>query len=214
MKPNSIQSQLDEIIAGNCLLSLDIHDEGGDTIGTLQPITLQHLAQVDVIQKLTDWRNANMGSFLSQFYATPERTRHWIENVLCKTPGQMLFLVHVGNQLVGHFGFKNLTDGDVLLDNALRGERIGHPKLFAFAGKTLVNWLWQSTNVQRIYGYVMTDNVSSIMMNKQIGFDGWIRLPLSKGSRGSEILWEIGVEGTESQDQRYCFEIFINRPQF
>ncbi len=210
---NTIQTQLDEIINGSRLLALTIQDEEGNVVGVLRPLTCAHLDDEDVIQKLTDWRNQNMENFLSQFVATPERTRNWMRDVLFKTPGQMLFLVYVDDHLVGHFGFKNLTRDEVLLDNAMRGERTGHPKLFVFAGRTLVQWLLREAAVQQVHAYVMTENVASVMMNKQIGFGGWQRYPLIKSIKNSEIYWDMGSEGQSSPEGRYCFKLVIEQPR-
>lgn len=209
--PNAIQPRLDEVIAGTRQLSLDIQDEEGGVVGSLRPLTRTHLDDADIIQKLTDWRNQNMGNFLSQFVATPERTRAWMQNVLFKARGQMLFLVWAEHRVVGHFGFKDLTGDDVLLDNAMRGDRAGHPKLFVFAGKALVQWLLTEAAVKRVHAYVMADNVASIMMNKQIGFGGWARHPLLKRERDGETHWEMGQEGTPSPDGRSCFKLVIER---
>jgi hypothetical protein len=123
----------------------------------------------------------------------------------------MLFLVCVKDQVVGHYGFKNLTSSEVLLDNALRGERGGHPKLFVWAGQTLVQWLFREAVVQRVYAYVLADNAVSIMMNKQIGFGGWQRHPLTKCVREGEVVWEMGSEGGTSAEGRYCFKLLIER---
>ncbi len=77
----------------------------------------------------------------------------------------MLWLVYNENDdLVGHFGFKNLTSKSLLLDIAMCGKRQGHPKLFVVAGNSLVQWLLQATPEQRIDAYVMADNVPSLMM--------------------------------------------------
>jgi len=208
-----IQPHLDDIIAGNLPFSLDIPDEDGRTVGVLRPLTQTHLDDQEIIHKLTDWRNQNMENFLSHFVATPARTSNWMRHVLFKRPGQMLFLIYVNDQLVGHFGFKDLIRDEVLLDNAMRGESAGHPRLFVFAGKVLVQWLLCEAAVQRVYAYVMTDNVASVMMNRQIGFGGWIRHPLIKSIRDGETHWKIGTEGVTSPDSRYCFKFVIERFQ-
>lgn len=208
-----LQARLDAVLAGKEALELPLCEESsGLLIGVMRPLTSCHLDQMDVMEKLTNWRNANMSNFLTHFEATPVRTRAWVQNVLLKSHGQMLWLVYDQNEiLVGHFGFKNLTSQSVLLDNAMRGERQGHPKLFVIAGKTLVQWLWQMTQVQRIDAYVMADNVPSIMMNRQIGFEGWMRHPLIKRTIEDDTHWDIGEEGKRSPDDRYCFTIFIER---
>jgi hypothetical protein len=208
-----IRIRLDAILAGTEAVELPLFDqEKGHRIGAMRPLTSRHLDQIDVIQKLTDWRNANMANFLTHFEATPVRTRAWVQNVLLKNRGHMLWLVYDQiDNLVGHFGFKNLTLQSVLLDNAMRGERQGHPKLFVIAGKSLIQWLWKATSVQRIDAYVMADNVPSIMMNRQIGFQGWVRHPLIKRTIEGDTHWDIGGEGETSADGRYCFTHFIKR---
>ena len=206
---NSIQVQLDEVIAGARQVIIDIKDDNGVIVGVLQPLTMEHLGSEYIIKMLTDWRNQNMENFLTQFIATPERTRQWMQDVLFQARGQMLFLVYAQNNLIGHFGFKNLTSQSVLLDNVIRGERIGHPKVFVFAGKALVRWLQVTALVKTIYGEVMTNNITSIMMNKQIGFSGWKRHPLVKVVSGIETCWELGVEGDLSPDGKYCFKLLI-----
>ena len=206
-----LTARLDAILAGTEVIELPLTEESGQLIGVMRPLTARHL-ETDLLEKLTDWRNANMANFLTHFEATPARTRAWVQNVLLKGRGQMLWLVYdQSDDLVGHFGFKNLTSQSALLDNALRGERQGHPKLFVAAGKSLVQWLWQATQVQRINAYVMADNVPSIMMNRQIGFQGWERHPLFKQILEGDVYWEIGKAGQTSPDGRYCFTLFIER---
>ena len=89
---NQIQPLLDDIIAGNEELTLDITDDGDHCVGKLRPIVLEHLDCEDVIKKLTLWRNINKRSFLTQFVATPGRTRNWMRSSLFVNKGQMLFL--------------------------------------------------------------------------------------------------------------------------
>ena len=211
-KENVVQARLDAILYGKEVVELHLFGEDGQPVGLMSPLTECHIDKMDLIEKMTDWRNENMAKFLTHFEATTARTRSWIENILLKKPGQMLWLIYdQENRLVGHFGFKNLTVNSVLLDNAIRGERHGHPKLFVFAGKSLVKWLWENTFVSRIDGVVMADNVSAIMMNRQIGFQGWKRHPLIKRVIQDTIHWHTGEEGGNSPDGHYCFNIFIER---
>lgn len=209
---DNLQVKLDLMLTGQVSIQLPLIDENGKSAGVMRPLTSYHAEQFDVMEKLTDWRNSNMGNFLTNFVATPQRTRSWVQNVLLRTHGQMLWLIYDHTEaLVGHFGFKNLTANSVLLDNAIRGERQGHPRLFLFAGKALVKWLWKTTSVQRIDGMVMSENVSAIMLNRQIGFIGWKRHPLVKRMQEGSTHWDIAEEGTTSPDGRYCFSIWIER---
>lgn len=208
---NPLQPRLNAVLAGETELELPLHDETGELVGTMRPLNIRQLGQAEVIEKLTAWRNENMGNFLTHFVATPERTRNWIQNVVLKAHGQLLLLVYAHGHLVGHFGFKELTRDDVLLDNAMRGDRLGHPKLFVYAGKALVQWLMDEAKVQRVHAYVMADNVPSIMMNRQIGFVSRTRHPLIKRMQNNDIHWEMGTEGQPSPDGRYCYSLLIER---
>ena len=200
------QDVIKDIISGNTSITLEIRDEDGLTVGEMFPLHIGHLNEPEIIQHLTDWRNENMDCFLTQFVATPERTSSWMEHVLFKQNDQLLFLIKIDETLVGHFGFKRLTENDALLDNALRAARNGHPKLFTFAGKELVNWLIETFLIERIYAYVLAENVASIMMNKQIGFKEWHKYPLSKESSESGINWKMGAKNQLSPESRYCYK--------
>ena len=200
------QNILKDIINGNTHVSLKIQDDEGLTVGEMFPLTTKHLNEPKLIQLLTDWRNQNMEYFLTQFVATKEQTFNWMENVLFKKNDQLLFLIKADEKLVGHFGFKNLTANRVLLDNAIRGPRGGHPKLFTFAGKLLVNWLIQMFAIERVDAHVMSENVTSIMMSKQIGFQRWQKYPLMKEITKSGMNWTMGAKNGLSPDSKYCYK--------
>jgi len=210
-----LHAKVAALLTGTEAIELPLCEENGRLIGVMRPLTALHLDQTDLIENLTAWRNANMANFLTHFEATPARTKAWVQNVLLKTPGQMLWLVYDQNDdLAGHFGFKNLTLKSVLLDNALRGKLKCHPKLFVVAGKCLVQWLLQSTPIQRIDAYVMSDNVPSIMMNREIGFQGQKRHPLIKRTIEGDTHWDMGQEGQDSPEGRYCITLFIERDRY
>ena len=209
---NHLQGPLIGVLASENNLELTLSDSGGQIVGIMRPLTSRSLKQDDVIQKLTQWRNANMHNFLTRFEATPERTRNWIKKTLLANGNQMLWLIYDQHEaLIGHFGFKNLTSQSVLLDNAIRGERRGHPKLLVFAGRSLVKWLFQTTSVQRIDGYVMADNVPAIMMNREIGFHKWNRRSLTSKTVYGETHWMLEEEKQKDNFGLHCFVISIER---
>lgn len=208
---NDIQKQLDKILADEMEFEINVLDANCEIVGLLKPITTRHLECEEIIDKLTAWRNKNMANFLTQFEATNDRTRDWIKNIILKTKGQMLFLIYSQGQIIGHYGFKDLTKDNVLLDNAMRGERGGDPRLLVYAGKTIIEWLFKNANVNEIRAEVMTDNVPAIMLNTQIGFTEKSRHPLRLVTVNNEAKWSIGDEGENSGDGKYCFKYRISR---
>lgn len=193
--------------------SITLYDFSGLEIGTLIPLNKNHLHQNDLIDKLTNWRNLNMKSFLSHFVATPDRTRSWLENVVLKSNNQVFFLIYdKDNILIGHFGFKDLNSHSAMLDNAIRGERIGHPKLFVIAGKAIVAWLWENTTINKIYTTVLAENISAIMMNRQIGFTKMIRHPLLlKSEKDGNMQYFIDEEEYFNSGYGYCYKMWMER---
>ena len=113
--------------------------------------------------------------------------------------------------LVGQVGFKDLTATEAMLDNGMRGERSHNPKLIVCAHKALARWLFKEAEISQIIGWVFADNVSGIMMNKKIGWGGWIRYPLKKVQSKDGSEWIIGIEGEKSLDGKYCFKLIMNR---
>ncbi|OWO97042.1 hypothetical protein B5E41_01785 [Rhizobium esperanzae] len=206
-----IQQYIHDIVQEKISAVIDLVDESGTPIGRLLPLTVSHLDDEVILGKLTDWRNANMNFFLTHFTATIERTRSWLANVVFKNPTQLMFLIYSSDQLIGHFGFKDLTEKDVLLDNAMRGERGGHPKLLQAAGRALIDWLFEKTNVKTVYGYVLTTNAAAIMLNRAMGFGLWDKYPLNKSVTNGEARWDIGPKGGNSDDNSYCYRVEVVR---
>jgi len=209
-----INSYLNEVINLRTKLELRINDDDGEYIGCLRPITLDSINNPDIISQLTRWRSDNMDMFLTQFQASPERTLDYLKNILTSGSGQMLFLVYEDESLIGQVGFKNLTLTDAILDNGMRGERSKHPKIFVYAHKVLAQWLFSVIKINCLYGWVFTDNISGIMMNRQIGWSEWAQYPLTKEIKNGESAWVIGDEGQVSIDKKYCYKLTLKNSDF
>ncbi len=197
------QETLARIVACREKLEIPIRDEAGAEIGRLCPVTAAHLHADGVIESMTRWRNQSKAFFLTQFPATTERTRQWLERVVLPNPAQLLFLIYSGGQLIGQYGFKDLDEGQAEVDNLLRGERGGHPLIMRFAVVAVVNWLFDVLRIQRVYGHVFADNATALMLHKQLGFAFAEKLPLQKHVDGEEIRWVVGQAGETSPDNRY-----------
>ena len=187
--------------------SLPIENDDGAVIGRLIPISQSTLSDKAAIQALTDWRNRNADCFFTQFTATPDRTERWIRGALLGREDQKLFLIYHGDQLVGHFGFKDLTGETALLDNAMLGVRCDYPKIMVKAGRALVRWLFDEVGVTTVFGAVFADNVPALMMNKEIGFRTASKVFLKRESTVDGASW---VEAAEGGDKK-CYKIEMTR---
>lgn len=206
---NRLEQFIAKVTSGEETFSIKIGDDAGNQIGTLHPINVSHLTQMDVLSSLTDWRNRNMGMFLTQFHATPERTRSWLENNVFRKPGQMMFLVYEGRDLIGQVGFKDLTFEDAIVDGGMRGNASSNPKILTYAHKSLINWLFDKAQVIRIHGWLIADNPGGIMMNKQVGWQDWEKYPLISNESNGEVAWSVGNKGETSPENKYCYKLTI-----
>ena len=202
---------LHRIIEGNESLAIPICDDNGADIGVMRPITKMHLQSNDVIEKMTNWRNQYKTFFLTQFNATPARTKQWLEKVVLSNPTQLLFLIYYSDTLIGQYGFKELDGDSAFVDNLLRGERGGHPSLMRYAVSTLVEWLFDVMRVNEVYGYVFANNAMAIKLDRDVGFSFAEKFPLRKQVDGEEIKWVVGKVGERSPDNHYYQKIVITR---
>ena len=190
---------------------IPVENNDGITIANLIPISFNEFDLKHIAKLLSKWRNNNKNCFLTEFEVTEDSTLSWINNFWLSSDNQELFLVEFENRFVGHFGYKNLTESSVLLDNAIRGEPGGEAKLFYYVGLTLIDWIFKNTSVNRIDGAVFDDNIPAIMMNRQLGFEGWDKVILKKVKDKDNISWQKTVNPNEHDELRSMFEIHINR---
>jgi hypothetical protein len=204
---NLIKELIIDVISGRRSLKIPIVDDDGGVIGTLRPLNVNYLSNVDILTSLTIWRSKNMGMFLTQFVATPERTKNWLENVVFRAQNQLLFLIYEADNLVGQVGFKDLTYQDGVVDGGMRGNSSLNPKILTYAHKSLIRWLFENAKIASLYGWLIADNPSGIMMNKQIGWHKWEKFPLIKSDRNGEVLWAIGAKDEIASEAKYCFKL-------
>jgi len=201
-----------KIIKEQRYTKLDINLEKNNSVKIyMRPINVNDLEDKTILNKLTDWRNKNMESFFTKFDATPERTKKWLENTIMINNSQLIFLIFIDDNVIGHLGFKLIDDGNIMLDNAIRGERGGPANLFIVAHKTLIKWIFLTFKNDLIRGYVMADNPSAIMMNKNVGWEEWRKLPLILEKNIRETKWSIGRFGDKSKENKYCYELLIKK---
>lgn len=190
---------------------LPVYNDHGAKTGELVPVGHKTYDLKTIARLLSKWRDANKKCFLTEFDADEERTLAWIRATLINSETQRLYLVVTQGQIVGHFGYKNLTSDSVLLDNTIRGEPGGEAKLFVYAGQTLVNWLFQHTSVSKVHGLVFTDNIPGIMMNRQIGFTGWQKVNFRQTNVGNDMIWQQSDHVENDGKDRRLYQIHIDR---
>ena len=175
------------LVRGEKALRLDVFGPDGESEGYLTPLTVAQAGDDELVSQLTRWRNRARGSFLTQFEPTPERTRRWLLETVLPDPARMLFLIHSSSRLVGQVGFKGLREATAELDNLIRGEIGGGPRLMLDAEVTLIRWMFETFGLESVEAVVLSGNVRPLALHDRIGFERIETVPLARRARGSEI---------------------------
>ena len=122
---------------------IPIRTSEGIQIGVLRPIDESLSKLPEVIEKLTRWRRRFMQYFLTQFPASEVRTAAWLEKAVVPGDDRILFLIcDDGGRLVGNLGVCDIKPHEAEVDNVIRGEKGGGPRLIFFAGIAMLSWLY------------------------------------------------------------------------
>jgi hypothetical protein len=208
------QRYVSEILEGREAVRIDILDDEASLIGRLHPVTRAVLADDELIQKLTHWRNVASRYFFTQFTATCDRTRDWLEKVVLNDSSRLLFIIHSKTGPVGQYGFKGLSHDSVELDNLIRGEMGGHPRLIHYAEIALVDWIFDVFELNRIRAFTLSDNHFVLNLHKSVGFKMGERIPLSKVEIQGEIHLQKGKPGGQSPVGLYAQGVELQRSDF
>ncbi|PDT17032.1 GNAT family N-acetyltransferase [Rhizobium sp. J15] len=162
-------------------LRLPIRNDSGQHVGDLQCIDRSMLDEPGLIEDLTTWRNQSMAFFLTQFTATEERTRSWLESISLPAADRILFVIcdPAGNRF-GNFGVCNIRHGAAEFDNVIRGRASDTRNLMFHCGMTLLEWMFSGLEIETAELQVFSHNEKAIGLYRRLGFAAAESLPLRR----------------------------------
>ena len=188
--------------------TINITDESNKIIGKLKVLDVVQAENNEIIIKLTEWRNRSMRYFLTQFKATEETTGNWVKNILLTSDDRLLYLIYDHtNCLIGHIGICNIENDHAELDNLIRGEMGGNPRLVYFSEKALLNWAIKVLKINYFYGYVLAHNILALNLHQSVGFELTDKIPLIKNYQDNKLVLEKGRIDEASPDGLYLRKI-------
>ncbi len=166
--------------------------DDGRHLGALDPLDARQGDVRENIEALTRWREKFMRYFLTQFKATPERTREWIKTRILPDDTKILFLIRCEKGIaVGNLGVCNLSEDEAELDNLIRGERGGDPRLVFFSELALMHWLFFELKVSRIRLHVFSSNTRTIGLHASVGFHTVATYRLAEIRKAGELSYVV-----------------------
>ncbi len=157
---------------GNIVREIPIFNDGYQYIGKLKPIDIELVQDQMVIESLTKWRQKFMHFFMTQFEATPERTKKWLKEVVLIDDSRLLFLIYdENNKLIGNLGICNIQEQSIELDNVVRGEKVQYKKFMFSCITALIIWILNILVVNTIYLKVFTTNNRAINLYSSLRFN-------------------------------------------
>ena len=173
-------------------LRLPIRDDSGMHVGDLQCIDRSLLDEPGLIDDLTTWRNQSMPFFLTQFRATEERTRRWLETISLPAADRILFVIcdHGGNRL-GNFGLCNIRLGAAEFDNVIRGRASDVRNLMFHCGMTMLEWMFSGLGAETAELHVFSHNEKAIGLYRRLGFAVAESLPLRRTEKEGTVKYSL-----------------------
>lgn len=172
---------------GSISLIVPLRMENGKLIGRLRPVDATIASEPRTAEEFAQWRRSNYGAFLSEFEATVERTRNWLNDIVVPSLDRMMFVIEDETERrVGHFGIANIEMKTIELDNGIRGESGGHPKLFNYVELYVCHFAFSYLGVEAVKVRVFADNMSARRLHRTIGFverkrEDLVRTQVSEG---------------------------------
>ncbi len=204
-----------DIVTEKKRLRLDILGRQGQTVGYILPLTRSAENDEYLIRQITAWRNRAKAAFLTQFTATPARTKAWLHEVVLSDDTRLMFLLYLRNQkLIGHTGFRNLTEVSAEGDNQLRGERGGSQDFMMRAQIAICSWMFEALGIRQIHSRVLSNNDYAQVIHQKLGYvvDKYVDLYVHRRKSETHLL-EYGQEADRVTGQQLLY-LTLNREKF
>jgi RimJ/RimL family protein N-acetyltransferase len=184
---------------------------GAQRVGVMRSVQREDLRDEGLIAQLQRWRNQSAAAFFTQFEATTEGTQRWLAQSFDDNDRALFLIFDERGRAVGQCGARNIAPEAVECDAILRGERHGHPFLMTLAERALVDWLFNTLGIRRLYAQVFADNVAAIRLFLGLGMmiTRWIWF--ERRMEGNAIHYVLAAE--EASDRRKVAWLEMENPQ-
>jgi len=192
-----------------------IRNEKGERLGTLDPVTKVMAVGDEPASMLARWRNDHMSCFFTQFKATPERTRNWLNKVVLPDDTRLFFLIRTADDRpVGNFGICHLAQESVEVDNLIKGEPGSGVRLIFYTWLAMIDWLIRFLGVNHLYGHLFSNNAKCDRSTEAIGFRRTASFRLHRENAGGDVQYRIDFDSAPAPGEIGCTRIEMTSSEF
>ena len=188
-------------------LTLPIYSNEGAIIGELSCLDRGTYLEPGIIGSLVRWRQENMQWFLTQFEATHQKTRNWIENDIFPVPDRIMFLLYAyergENKLIGQNGLTHITENGAESDNGMRGNPGGAKGFMHYMEIALMCWMFGKLGMNTMNLWFVSHNEPTLKWHLSTGMIPGRVLPLYWKKVGDDVKYSIDPPG-----ERAAFDYF------
>lgn len=170
----------EKVIRALSSLKLYILNEKNEKIAYLELITEIDIHNIELIEKITQWRDKYKACFLSEFTPTFEKTQQWLESAIIQNNNRLLFKIFTNeNLLVGHIG-AIYKENYIEYDYYILGSKVEIKDFALTIARKFLLWVIEIEKVDYILGSVRWDNQHAINFHLRTGFVIYNEIPLKK----------------------------------
>lgn len=183
----------------------------GKQVASLEPVTRRTLSDRNLLESMARWRNGAVDSFLTQFEATPDNVRRWLEDSVLGDPTRLILQIAFEGRSLGTLGFFNLTPASAVLDRLILGERGGPPALIIWCEQALIRWLFDAFDLERVEAIVLAHNFPALRLQQAVGFQIEDKVPLRRVEGREGTSW---IECAPHEAETAKYRLALSREQF
>lgn len=199
LAPRSLLQALKARAGGACPLCLAV---GRPVEALLRPVaTRADRVNLEDVDRLTEWRNLHVSSFLTEFVATRERTVEWLTEQAGPDDTRILFMVEAPpGKVTGYMGlaFIDWATGSAEADAVVRGGEMPRG-LMSRCLRHLLGWARDQLGLGTLSVRVRSDN-PALAFYEKFGFKETRREPLVKLEEEGGIVWKSGESATNRSE--------------
>ena len=205
-----MSSKFSRQTATNFYPSIDVIDSSGTCLAVGKPLTANHTNNKKLISLMTKARYQHRGMFLSQFEATPERTKSWMGK-LANSNNQIFFLLEKDGEFVGHYGLIIRDHNLVEVDNSILWDENVPKGFMVHVEHAILNFAFGYLNKTSAIARVLNHNLSCVAMHQKTGFKFHSEEPLEKKQlENDDIILQVSNKNQPKQTNKYLLSWWLN----